>query len=162
MGKSILIAICVAAAFVLEFFLFNMLGRWLTPNLELLLIIFFNLYFGIRYGLVTAVLAGVLKDSFSPAAFGIYTSSFMVCAYMTTLLKQYIYHMGSRLSRSILILSIVIINVIVHSILYSARVGAIDGGEVVRYVFLPQAVVTLLAAPFLFTQLKRCASRLFA
>ncbi len=161
MGRSMFITICVAAAFILEFFLFNIFGRWSTPNLELLLIIFFNLYFGIRYGLVTAVLAGVVKDSFAPAAFGIYTCSFVVCAYVTTLLKQYIYHVASRLSRHILILLVLAVNMAVHYILYRMRVGAIDTGEMIRYIFLPQAVVTLLVAPFLFAQLRRCVSRLF-
>ncbi len=162
MRKVAFITFCVAVAFIIEFLLFHLMGRWATPDLELLLVMFFNMYFGIRYGLLTAVLAGVLRDSFSTGILGINVCSFIVAAFMTTILKQYIYHMGSRLSRYILILVIIAVNAIVHYHLYRILVGPLYPGQVFRFVFLPQAVLTLLAAPFVFEQFKRCVSRLFA
>lgn len=162
MSKAAVITFCVAVAFIIEFLLFHLMGRWATPDLELLLVMFFNMYFGIRYGLLTAVLAGVLRDSFSTGILGIHVCSFIVAAYMTTLLKQYIYHMGSRLSRYILILVIIAINAVVHYHLYKILVGPLYPGQVFRFVFLPQAALTLLAAPFVFGQFKKCVSRLFA
>lgn len=161
MGKIVFITLAIAIAFIVEFLLFNVIGRWATPNLELLLVMFFNLYFGIRYGLLTAVMAGVLKDSFSPGAMGINVCSFVIAAYMTTILKQYIYHMGSRLSRYILIFIIITINVIVHYYLYKVLVGPLYPGQVFQFVFLPEVIVTLLVAPVLFEQLKKCVSRFF-
>lgn len=162
MRKVAFITFCVAVAFIVEFLLFHLMGRWATPDLELLLVMFFNMYFGIRYGLLTAVSAGILRDSFSTGILGIHVCSFIVAAYMTTILKQYIYHMGSRLSRYILILVIIAINVVVHYHLYRILVGPLYPGQVFRFVFLPQAVLTLLVAPFVFEQFKRCVSRLFA
>lgn len=162
MGKVAVITFSVVVAFIIEFLLFHLMGRWATPDLELLLVMFFNLYFGIRYGLLTAVLAGILRDSFSMGVLGINVCSFVVAAYMTTILKQYIYHMGSRLSRYILILSIVAINTIVHYHLYRILVGNLYPGQVFRFVFFPEAVLTLLVAPFIFEQFKKCVSRLFA
>lgn len=162
MRKVVVITFCVVVAFIIEFLLFHLMGRWATPDLELLLVMFFNMYFGIRYGLLTAVLAGVLRDSFSTGILGINICSFIVAAYMTTILKQYIYHMGSRLSRYILILVIIAINAVVHYHLYRILVGPLYPGQVFRFVFLPQAVLTLLVAPFVFGQFKRCVSRLFA
>ena len=162
MGKVAVITFFVVVAFVIESLLFHLVGRWATPDLELLLVMFFNMYFGIRYGLVTAVLAGTIRDSFSIGTLGVNVCSFIVAAYMTTILKQYIYHMGSRLSRYILIFLIIIINAIVHYYLYRALVGTLSPGQVFRFVFLPEAVVTLLVAPFVFEGLKKCVSRLFA
>ena len=162
MGKVAVIIFFVVVAFVIEFLLSYLMSRWATPDLELLLVVFFNLYFGIRYGLLTAVLAGLVRDSFSTGALGINVCSLIVAAYMTTILKQYIYHMGSRLSRYILIVIIIAINTIVHYYLYRILVGDLYPAEVVRFVFLPSAMVTLLVAPFVFEQLRKCVSRLFA
>lgn len=162
MGKVAVITFSVIIAFIIEFLLFHLGGRWAVPDLELLLVMFFNMYFGIRYGLVTAVLAGILRDSFSTGFLGINVCSFIVAAYMTTILKQYIYHMGSRFSRYILILIIVAISVVVHYHLYRMLVGPLYPGQVFRFVFLPEAVLTLLVTPFVFEQFKKCVSRLFA
>ena len=162
MGKVAVITFCVVVAFIIEFLLFHLMGRWATPDLELLLVIFFNMYFGIRYGLLTAVLAGILQDSFSTGVLDINVCSFIVAAYMTTILKQYIYHMGSRLSRYILIFIIIAITTIVHYYLYRILVGELNPSQVFQHIFFPSAVVTLLVAPLVFEQLKKCVSRLFA
>ncbi len=162
MGKVAVITFFVVVAFIIEFLLFHLFGRWATPNLELLMVMFFNMYFGIRYGLVTAVLAGIVRDSYSIGTPGVNVCSFIVAAYMNTVLKQYIYHMGSRLSRYILIFLIIIINAIAHYYLYRSLVGPLSPGQVFQFVFLPEVVVTLLVAPFVFEGLKKCVSRLFA
>lgn len=162
MGKIVVITFFVVVVFIIELVLFSLMGRWATPNLALLLVMFFNLYFGIRYGLWTAVCAGFLRDSFGTGVVGINVCSFVIAAYMTTILKQYIYHMGSRLSRHILIFLIITINVIVHYYLYRILAGALYPGQVFQFVFLPEAVLTLFVAPFVFEQLKKCVSRLFA
>lgn len=161
MRKIIVITFFMIAGFLTEFLLFNDLAPWLIPNLLLLLVMFFDLYFGIRYGLYTAVLAGLIKDSFSSNVFGIHLSSFVVCAYMTTILKRYIYHMGSRLSRYILIFLIAALNGVIYYCLYRMFGGTIPWDQVARYILLPQVVLTLIAAPWVFRGLKQCVSRLF-
>src|SRR3990167_2904153 len=126
MGKVAVITFSVIIAFIIEFLLFHLGGRWAVPDLELLMVMFFNMYFGIRYGLVTAVLAGIVRDSYSIGTPGVNVCSFIVAAYMNTVLKQYIYHMGSRLSRYILIFLIIIINAIAHYYLYRSLVGPLS------------------------------------
>ncbi|MBU1997618.1 MAG: rod shape-determining protein MreD, partial [Candidatus Omnitrophica bacterium] len=99
MKKALIIIVLTFLCFLLEFLIFNIVGRWFMPNLLLLLVIFFNLYLGIRYSIFTAVCAGLLKDSFCASVFGINLVSYVVCAYMVTFLKRYIYHAGSKSSR---------------------------------------------------------------
>jgi rod shape-determining protein MreD len=161
MRRIVVITFFVIVTFMIEFFLFNSIGGWVVPNLSLLLVIFFNLYLGIRYSLFTALLAGLVKDSFSTNVFGLSLCSFVVSAYMTTILKQYIYHMGSRLSRYILIFAVIIVNVAVYYSLYRLFEGIIPFSEVLRFNLMPQIVMTMAAAPFAFRQMKQCVSRLF-
>ena len=162
MGKVAVITFFVVVAFVIEFLLFHLFGRWATPDLELLLVMFFNMYFGIRYGLVTAVLAGTIRDSFSIGTLGVNVCSFIVAAYMTTILKQYIYHMGSRLSRYILIFLIIIINAVVHYYLYRALVGTLSPGQVFKVRFSPGGRSDIARRAFCVRRIEKCVSRLFA
>jgi len=87
------------------------------PNISLLLVIFITLYLGIRYSIFTAVLVGILKDSFSVGVFGMNIFSLVSCAYMTVILKQYVYYKGSLLSRLLLVFFICIINIMIHAML---------------------------------------------
>lgn len=162
MRQIIVITFFIIVAFVTEFLLFNMVGRWVVPDLLLLLVIFFNLYFGIRYGLFAAVLAGAVTDSFGTGLFGIHLCSLMICACLTTILKGYIYHMGSRLSRYILISLIAVINVIVCYGLYETFGNSVSPGQVLKWILPTQVLVTLAVAPLTFRYLKQCVSGLFA
>lgn len=161
MRKAIIIISFILIAFLTEFILFNSVGWWGVPNLLLLLIMFFDLYFGVRYGLLAAIFAGVIKDSFGVHLFGIHLSSFVVCVYMTTMLKRYIYHIGSFLSRYILILTISVLNVVVHYFLYQIFGNNIRPWHVFRFILIPEVVMTMVAAPVTFKYLKKCVSRLF-
>lgn len=160
MRKSIFISLFVFTFFLLEFLLFNLIGKWFVPNLLLLLVIFFDLYFGIRYGILTAVLAGLLKDSFSTSMFGLYLFSFVLCAYLTNIIKRYIYFRGSTQRRLLLVLIISLINFFIQYCLHFVTV-VFNVFEVFRFIFLPEVVITLLITPFIFDQLKKCASKLF-
>ena len=103
MRKILLIPVCVFIFFLVEFFLFNLAGRWFMPNLLLLVIIYFNLAFGIRFSIFAAVVAGLLKDSLTTGIFGFNIFSFVLCAYMTTILKRYLHYVASRRSRLLLV-----------------------------------------------------------
>ena len=138
-----------------------MAGRWFMPNLLLLMIIYFNWAFGIRYSIFAAVLAGVLKDSFSTSIFGINIFSFVLCAYMTTVLKKYFHHVTLRWSRSLLVVSIVIIHITANFFL-QMMFGSVDAVQIFKFVLIPEILTTLIVASFVFTQLRKCASRLFA
>lgn len=159
MKKAFIIIALTSIFFLLEFFIFNIVGRWFLPSLLLLLVIFFNLYLGIRYSIFTAVCAGIMKDSFCASAFGINLVSFVVCAYMVTFLKRYIYHSGSKGSRLLLVFCIVLINFVVNYVLL-IKFGTVDLFESVKYVLFPEITTTLIVATTVFHYLKKCVLRL--
>jgi len=160
MRKILLISVCVFISFLAEFFIFNLTGQWFTPNLLLLVIIYFNLAFGIRFSIFAAVLAGILKDSFSADIFGLNIFSFVLCAYMTTILKRYIHYVASRRSRFLLVFFIAVINVATHFCLHM-MFGEINAGEVLEFVLIPEIVMTIFATSFVFIRLQKCVSKLF-
>ncbi len=130
------------------------------PNLLLLVIIYFNLAFGIRFSIFAAILAGVLKDSFSADIFGFNIFSFVLCAYMTTVLKRYLHYVASRRSRLLLVFFIASINISIHFCLH-VMFGKVNAGEVFQFVFIPEIIITLIATSFVFAQLQKCVSKLF-
>jgi len=159
MRKIILVALSVFSFFLIEFFLFNIGGRWLMPNLLLLVIIYFNLAFGIRYSIFAAVLAGILKDSFGVGIFGIHIFSFVLCAYMATILKRYLHYVASRRSRLLLVFCVTVIHITVHFCL-QLMFGEIDMIQSFIFVFIPEVLTTLLVTSFTFTQIRKCVLKL--
>ena len=159
MKKIVVITSLVFFFFLIEFFLFNLIGRWFMPDMLLLLIIFFNLYLGIRYSIFAAVCAGLLKDSFFANIFGINLVSYVVCAYMLTILKRYIYHAGSKSSRLILVFFIVTLNAVLHYVLL-IKFGAVDIVQSLKHVVFPEITTTVIIATTVFYQLKKCVLKL--
>lgn len=156
MKRFFFILILTYLFFLTEFLLFNTFGRWGTPNLTLLLIIFLNLYLGIRYGLLAAFCAGVLRDSLSSGVFGVHIFLFMSCAFLATVLRRNFYRPGSRLSRLIVTSGVVTVFILIQSLLRSMDQEMVFA-EIFWYVFLPQFILTLACATFVFTRLKEFA-----
>ena len=161
MRKIILIALTVFVFFLIEFFLFNLGGRWFMPNLLLLGIIYFNLAFGIRYSIFAAVLAGIFKDSFGAGVFGVHIFSFVLCAYMTTILKRYLHYAASRRSRFLLVLCVTITHIMGYFCL-QLFVGKVNMVDVLTFVVIPEILTTLLVTSFIFAQLRKCVLKLSA
>jgi len=159
MRKIILIALVVFVFFLIEFFLFNLGGRWFMPNLLLLVIIYFNLAFGIRYSIFAAVLAGIIKDSFGAGVFGVHIFSFVLCAHMTTILKRYLQYVASRRSRLLLVLCVTIIHIMGYFFL-QLIVGKVNIVQVLTFVAIPEILTTLLVTSFIFAQLRKCVLKL--
>ena len=160
MRRIIVITVLVFTFFIIEFLFFNIVGWWFNPQMLLLLIMFFNLYLGVRYGLYSAILAGILKDSFSASVFGFNIVTFIIDAYMTTFLRKYIYYRGSRLSRLILVFSVCCVDFCSRLVL-NAILGSFDWWEAVRFAFVPTLITTLLLTTTSFRELRQCVSRLF-
>src|SRR3989338_9053675 len=118
MRKIIFTTILVFLFFLIEFYLFKTGGRWLMPNLLLLIVIYLNLVFGIRYSIFAAVIAGLLKDSFSVGVFGFNIFVFVLCAYITTILKRYLHYVASRQTRLFLVFLILLVHVTVSCFLH--------------------------------------------
>lgn len=144
--------------FIVEFLLSSAFGRWGTPNLILLLIIFFNLYLGIRYGLLTAFCAGIFKDSFTIGVFGTNIFLFMSCAFLATVLRRNFYRPGSRLSR-IMVTAGVVTAFVLAQVLLRSMDQDLDFGDIFQFVFLPEIFLTIVSATFVFNKLKELAVR---
>lgn len=144
--------------FNIKFFLFNILGPFWTPNTAILLIVFFDLISGIRYSLATAVLCGILEDSFSTGLFGINIFAYIASAYVTNIVKKYIYHRGSQLSRCFLVFVVLAFYLAIQTLLM-LMYETIQFWDVVSFVIFPEIFTTLLITTFTFNQLRRCASR---
>ena len=159
MHNVIVITFFVYLFFSVEFFLFNFIHPLLMPNLLLIAVIFFNLLLGIRYSLLAAILAGLLKDSYGTHPFGIHIFSFILCAYLTTFFKKYIYQGSSPYSKLVLISSILSCYLLIQYTLYSMSVS-ISFIEALEHVFLPTIVTTLLMANTTIRNLKKCVLKL--
>jgi rod shape-determining protein MreD len=161
MRKIIFAILSVYVFFLIEFFLFNLAGRWFLPNLLLLMIIYFNFAFGIRYSIFAAILAGILKDSFSTEIFGFNIFAFVLCAYLTTVLKRYLHYIASRRSRLLLVFCVTIIH---FFILLCLRVmfSRVDVLQSIHFVLVPEILTMLIITSFIFNQLRKCVLRLFA
>lgn len=158
--RRILAVIFLVLVFFSAELVFHFFGYFFKPNLLLLLIMFFNFYFGIRYGILSAVLAGALKDSFSAQFFGMNCFAFIVCAYAAVILKRYFFHMSISSFRLLLIFSTVIIYNLSFFFL-SLRFVPLSAGEMLRFVLIPELISTLMITPFILDQLKRCALKFF-
>jgi len=155
------ISIFVFACFLLESILAQVFVGWVRPNLLIILIVFFNLFRGIRYSLLTALVAGLLKDCYHPTAFGINTFSFICCAYVASFVKLYIYEVGSVISRVLMVFLISLFNVVIHYIL-NIMMGPVLFSEMFIHVLVPEVLITTFISSFMIERLKRCALRLFA
>ncbi len=160
MRQIFLIVIFTLILFAIEFLLFHLIGRWGMPNLLLLLVIFFTLYSGIRYGLLTAFVAGFVRDSFSIAPVGTHILAFVLCAYGTSFLKTYIYHNNSRTSRLLLVFVISLLNLTVLFFL-NFRIVSFPIVQAFQNIFIPEIITTLVVTHFVFYHLKTCVSKFY-
>ncbi len=145
--------------FLLEFLMFNAFGSWGKPNLLVVLIVFLNLYLGIRYGLMAAFAAGVLKDAFSTQVFGIHIFLFMSCAFLATILRRNFYRPGSRLSRLVVTGGVVVFFIFNQSLFFAMN-SDMEWSGVLGNVFFPELTATMLCATFVFTRLKYLADKI--
>ena len=140
-------------AYVLEFLLNNFWGPWGKPELLVLVVIFFNLYLGIRFSIIAAVICGFLKDASGVAPFGTYVLVYIAGSYLTTLVRRYLYQPGSRFSRGVVTFLVVVGCFIVQAILTNMS-HEIRLNELVVYLLIPQLLTTIIAATYVFKLLK--------
>ena len=160
MRQIFLIIIFALILFAIEFLLFHVIGRWAMPNLLLLLVIFFTLYSGIRYGLLAAFVAGWIRDSFGVMPIGTHMLAFVVCAYGTTFLKKYIYHANSRTSRLLLVCVVSVVNLTILFFL-NFRMVSFPVIQAFQNIFVPEVIVTLCVTHFTFYHLKTCVLKFY-
>lgn len=161
MKNIFLIGMGVWICFVIEYFFIQWFPLWFRPNILLLLVIFFNVYRGIRHSLLVAFLAGLIQDAFAPQFFGLNIFLFMLCAYLTTFLKMYIYEAGSSASRLFLVFLVSFLYVFIGALLRMMFVP-LNFGAVIRYVMLPQVITTAAVSLHLLRVFRQCALKFFA
>ncbi len=160
MFKTIFIILFSFIFYLTEFILFNTIGEWFKPNFLLLLVIFANFAFGIRYSIFAAIFCGMLQDSFSTSMFGISFLSYILCAYAVTVLLRFIHPRGNMWKRLLIIFCVICINVIVqyflHMIFFTTSFK-----HLFVHIFIPEVVSTLVVANMTIEFLKSCVSRLY-
>ena len=154
MKRVAVIGLVSYLAFALEFLLYNFWGQWGKPELLILVVIFFNLYLGIRFGIIAAVFCGIFKDASGVAPFGTYILVYTAGSYVTAFVRRYLYQPGSRASRVLVAFFVVVGCFIVQAILTNMS-HELRLGELLIYILLPQLLTTMIAATYVFAQLKR-------
>jgi len=157
MKRILVIALVSYLAFALEFLLYNFWGQWGKPELLVLVVIFFNLYLGIRFSIIAAVFCGIFKDASGVAPFGTYVLVYIAGAYVTTLVRRYLYEPGSRFSRVVVTFFVVIGCFLVQAVLSNMN-HEVHLGELFAYLLVPQLLTTMIAATYVFAQLKNIST----
>jgi len=156
MKRVVVIGLVSYLAFALEFLLYNFWGPWGKPELLILVVIFFNLYLGIRFGIIAAVFCGIFKDASGVAPFGTYVLVYIAGSYVTTLVRRYLYQPGSRFSRSLAAFFVVtgcfIVQAILSNMYHEAETQ--NFSSLLFYILVPQLLTTMIAATYVFAQLK--------
>lgn len=129
------------------------MGEWGKPELLILVVIFFNLYLGIRFSIIAAVFCGIFKDASGIAPFGTYVLVYIAGAYLTTVIRRYLYQPGSRFSRAVVTFLVVIGCFIVQLLLMSMS-HEVHLKEQLLYLLVPQLLTTMIAATYVFAQLR--------
>ncbi len=153
MKRILVIGLVCYLAYALEFLLFNFWGEWGKPELLVLVVIFFNLYLGIRFSIIAAVFCGIFKDASGAAPFGTYILVYITASYLTTIVRNYMYQPGSRFSRSLVAFFVVVGCFIVQAVLSNMN-HEVRLGDLLVYLLVPQLVTTMIAATYVFAQLK--------
>lgn len=150
--------VCLAAQLLCA----KVFGSWFVPNFVLIAVVFFNLYRGLRYSLGAAFLGGFLLDSFGGTIVGINVFSLVMCAFLTSTLKMYIYQPGVSESRVVVVLIAISLNSFLQYFINIVMGIDIRLGDAFWKIILPEIGLTTLVASYTLERLKQCASKLFS
>ncbi len=156
-----LIIVAVVGCILLEGILSEIVGSILKPNLLIVLIVLANLFRGFKFSLWIAILGGLFKDSFSIHLFGLNIFSFLLCIYVATILKIYIYRVGSNASCLLMIALISFLNAIIQYFFY-AMSSSVGLKEAWVHIIVPEILTNILMAFILLEKYKKCVLKLFA
>ena len=126
----------------------------------MLVVIFFNLYSGIRYSLWAALCAGIMKDCFSTMPFGTNVFVYMACAYLSTVIRRYFYERGSDVSKLGMVLAMVTVHSLLMGMCHTMIFDEIRWADVWSSIWLPQVVTTLAVTIYVFEKLQFVAKKL--
>ncbi len=159
MKRYVAICVFVYLAFLIEFVLYNAFGSWGKPELMVLVVVFCNLYWGIRHSLWAAFAAGSLKGAFDIEPAFTYVFVFMCAAFLSLFFRRYLYQPGSRFSR-VVVSFFVLVSIFIIELLLHARSMTVRFWEAALYILIPSLVLTMAVATFVFGRLRDVILRL--
>jgi len=128
-----------------------------TPNLLLISVVFFNIYFKPKNALLFTGFCGIIKDIFSIARFGMNIVSFVACGFLVSKIKTSIYH-NDRISQILTVFLVSLLNSFIFFIINSFSIR-LPFFRSLFFVILPEALYTAIIAPIIFYGLKRCVQK---
>lgn len=155
--QVIIIPVLCYIALLVEFTLFNLFGRWGDPDLLLLVVIFFNLYSGIRFSLWAALWAGIFMDCFSTMPFGTSVFVYISCAYISLAVRKYCYERGSDISRLWMVFCVLTAQTLIMGLLHKMTFEEVSWVDVFKSIWLPEVVITMAVAIIVFDRLRESA-----
>ena len=150
--------ICVLG-FLFQFFFFNLLGPWGTPHFLILCVVFFDLYWGVRYSVIAAFIGGFLLDIFRLDPIGSHIFALIACAYLTIFIRRNFYQPGSYLSRGFVAGANVLVYGFILGVLRMINDVSFSASGIF-YALVPELIITLCLANLFFEVLKIWADRL--
>ncbi|MDD3374839.1 MAG: rod shape-determining protein MreD [Candidatus Omnitrophica bacterium] len=159
MKKLFGIAFFSFVLFLAEVAIFQIFGSWFKPNLLILLVVYSNLKFGIRYGIFASLIGGILSDSFGSGIFGVHIISFMFCSYILALVRKYFLQFDALSFKFIISGFFSSLNVILIYFISSIFLK-INFSDVFIFIFLPEVAATVAVSPFCFDYLRKCDLKL--
>ncbi|NTV29847.1 MAG: rod shape-determining protein MreD [Candidatus Omnitrophica bacterium] len=153
MRQVLVIPVICYLALLGEFVLFNIFGRWGDPHLLLLVVIFFNLYSGIRFCLWAALWAGAFQDCFSTMPFGTHIFAYVACAYLSTFIRRTYYERGSDVSKLLMVFMVVTAHAFILGLVHQMVFCEVRWIEVWFDIWIPEMVTTVAVALYIFGKL---------
>lgn len=126
----------------------------IAPNLLLIFVVFFNIYFRQKNALLFTALCGIVKDVFSLTGLGTNIFSLIICGIVVNKIKITIYH-SDRLSQVLIVLLVSLLNsfIFFELNLFSSNLSFFKS---LFFIMLPEGLYTAAMAPLIFYGLKRC------
>lgn len=131
----------------------------IKPDLLLILMIFFNLHFSFKKGLVFGGICGLLKDVLSVGALGVNLFSFIICAFVIRGIKQNFYE-DSFPMRAFVVFLVSLLNSTINCILLNV-VSEVNFSILVFVVIILGSFYTTLFSLLVFIPFRRCVLKLF-
>ncbi len=158
MKKYLLITGLIVLFCAIESALFNVFSEWVVPNLLLMFIILLGLFFDLKYSIFSAIIGGLIKDSFSSSVIGVNMVAFLSSVFILFLLRKYVYHPHSGLSRIFVLAAVLTANEFIHFVFYYSAKDIVFA-ESFKFVILPQIISSIMLYPAVFYIFKKCVLR---
>ncbi len=161
MKKILIVWAAMWLFFLLECLLFHLAGSWMKPNFLLLGVIYFSLFNGVRYGLLAALIAGVLRDSFGVYLFGSHLLVFVICAFLCVFLRRLLFQVRGHLLLAALTLMMSVIYFVLMYIIFSIQYP-IELWDALLSVIFPEVFTTILVSAITYQHLRQCVLKFYA